>query len=88
MAREPSTRSKDAVYYFTVGSKNQDQRSAFLDGETEYIVAGASALWLYSDFMYLMADTHWVETEAEIDELVPVTGETDRHLGRLIEKLI
>jgi hypothetical protein len=51
-------------------------------------VAGASSLWLYSDFMFLMADTTWVESLEEIDELVPVTDEKNRSPGRLIEKLI
>ena len=89
MARdEPPAGARDAVYYYTAGSKNQDPRSAFLDGETEYVVSGPSALWLYSDFMFLMAATTWVESLEEIDELVPVTGEKDRHIGRLIEKLI
>ena len=85
---EPPPGTDGALYYYTAGSKNQDPRSAFLDGETEYVVAGPSALWLYSDFMFLMAATTWVEDRAEIDELVPVTDEKDRHLGRLIQKLI
>ena len=52
------------------------------------MVAGPSALWLYSDFMFLMAATTWVESLEEIDALVPVTGERDRSLGRLIQKLL
>ncbi len=89
MARdEPPPGARDGLYYYTAGSKNQDPRSAFLDGETEYVVSGPSALWLYSDFMFLMAATTWVEDPAEIDELVPVTDEKDRHLGRLVRKLI
>ena len=51
-------------------------------------MAGPSALWLYSDFMFLVAATTWVETLEEIDALVPVTSEKDRHLGRLIQKLL
>jgi hypothetical protein len=85
---QPPPGAEDALYYYTAGSKNQDPRSAFLDGETEYVVAGPSALWLYSDFMFLMAATTWVEDLAEIDVLVPVTSEGDRHLGRLIQKLL
>ncbi len=89
MARdEPPAGARDAVYYYTAGSKNQDPRSAFLDGETEYVVSGPSALWLYSDFMFLMAATTWVESLEQIDELIPVTEEKDRHIGRLIQKLL
>ena len=85
---QPPPGAEGALYYYTAGSKNQDSRSAFLDGETEYVVAGPSALWLYSDFMFLMAATTWVESLEEIDVLVPVTGERDRSLGRLIQKLL
>jgi phosphatidylserine/phosphatidylglycerophosphate/cardiolipin synthase-like enzyme len=85
---QPPDGARDALYYLTVGSKNQDPRSAFLDGETEYVVAGPSALWSYSDFMFLMAATTWVDSTEQIDALVPVTNEKDRHLGRLIQKLI
>jgi len=38
--------------------------------------------WSYPDFMFLMAATTWVEDEAQIDELVPVTDTKDRQLGR------
>ena len=85
---QPPDGARNALYYLTVGSKNQDPRSAFLDGETAYVVAGPSALWSYSDFMFLMAATTWVESAEQIDALVPVTNEKDRHLGRLIQKLI
>ena len=77
-----------AVFYYTVGSKNQDPRSAFLDGETAYVVAGPWALVGYSDFVLLMAATTWVENEAELTKLIPVEEERARKLGRLISKIL
>ena len=71
-----------------VGSKNQDPRSAFLDGETAYVVAGPWSLVGYSDFMLLMAATTWVENEAELTKLIPVEEEKARKIGRLIGKVL
>ena len=39
----PASGARDALYFLTVGSKNQDLRGAFLDGETSYVVAGRGA---------------------------------------------
>jgi len=57
MRKETLPGTETAVYYFTTGSKNQDPRSAFLDGETSFMVAGPWALVGYTDFMLLMAAT-------------------------------
>ena len=72
----------------TVGSRNQDPRSAFLDGETSFVVAGPWSLVGYSDFMLLMAATTWVENEAELTKLIPVEEEKARKIGRLIGKVL
>ena len=88
MRREPLPDTQDAVYYLTVGSKNQDPRSAFLDGETSYLVAGPWSLVAYSDFLLLMAATTWVEDEAELTKLIPVEEEKARKLGRRIKKVL
>jgi phosphatidylserine/phosphatidylglycerophosphate/cardiolipin synthase-like enzyme len=80
--------AENAVYYVTVGSKNQDPRSAFLDGETSFIVAGPYALAYYSDFIFLMGATTWVQDEAELTKLIPVEEEKARKMGRLIRKVI
>ncbi|HEX9186984.1 MAG TPA: hypothetical protein VGB87_07930, partial [Vicinamibacteria bacterium] len=88
MRQERLPGTEGAVYYLTVGSKNQDPRSAFLDGETAYAVAGPWALVAYSDFLLLMAATTWVETEAELTKLIPVKEEKARKIGRLIAKVL
>ena len=77
-----------AVFYLTVGSKNQDPRSAFLDGETAFVVAGPWSLVGYSDFLLLMSATTWVENEAELTKLIPVEEEKARKIGRRIGKVL
>jgi hypothetical protein len=86
--KEPLPGTEDAVYYLTVGSKNQDPRGAFLDGETSFGVAGSWSLVAYSDFLLLMAATTWVESEAELTKLIPVEEERARRIGRLIGKVL
>jgi hypothetical protein len=88
MRKEPLPGMEKAVFYLTVGSKNQDPRSAFLDGETAFVVAGPWSLVGYSDFMLLMAATTWVENEAELTKLIPVEEEKARKIGRLIRKVL
>ena len=85
---KPLPGAQSAVYYLTVGSKNQDPRSAFLDGETSYAVAGPWSLVAYSDFLLLMAATTWVESEPELTKLIPVEEEKARKIGRLIGKVL
>ena len=88
MRKDPPAGAEKAVFYFTTGSKNQDPRSAFLDGETAYVVAGPWSLVGYSDFLLLMAATTWVETETELTKLIPVEDEKARKLGRKIRKVL
>jgi hypothetical protein len=59
-----------------------------LDGETSFIVSGPWSFFGYSDFMFLMAATTWVEGEAELTELLPAGDEGSRRLGRITGKLI
>ena len=88
MEDEPPEGARDGIYYYTVGSKNQNPRSAHLDGETSFIVSGPWSFFGYSDFMFLMAATTWVESEAELNELLPAGDEGSRRLGRMTGKLI
>ncbi len=68
--------------------RNQNPRSAHLDGEISFIVSGPWSFFGYSDFMFLMAATTWVEDEAELTELLPAEDEGSRRLGRITGKLI
>jgi hypothetical protein len=84
----PATNAPNAVLYLTAGSKNQDPRGAALDGETTYVVAGPWTFYLYSDFLFLVAATTWLEDEAQLAELIPVGKERHRKLGRLLDKIL
>jgi hypothetical protein len=82
LQKTPPPGTENSIYYLTVGSKNQNPRSAFLDGETSLVVAGPWALFGYSDFILLTAATTWVENAAELKELIPVDKEKARRRGR------
>jgi hypothetical protein len=88
LSKTPPPGTENAVYYLTVGSKNQNPRSAFLDGETSLVVAGPWALFGYSDFIFLLADTTWVETEAELTKLLPVEAEKARAFARKLRMVL
>jgi hypothetical protein len=88
MRLSPLPGTANAVYYHTTGSKNQDPRSAFLDGETSFVVAGPWSLVSYTDFLLLMAATTWVEDDVALTKLIPVEEEKARKLGRLIRKVM
>jgi hypothetical protein len=88
LSKTPPPGTENAVYYLTVGSKNQNPRSAFLDGETSLVVAGPWALFGYSDFIFLLADTTWVESEAELTKLLPVEAEKARAFARKLRMVL
>jgi len=85
---DPPPGAQNALYFLTVGSKNQDPRSANLDGETSFIVAGPWSLFYYPDFLGLMANTTWIEKQEQLDELISVEEEKARRLGQMIHKVI
>jgi hypothetical protein len=85
---DPPPGARDALYFLTVGSKNQDPRSAWLDGETSYVVAGPWSLFYYPGFMFLMANTTWIEEQEQFDELVHVDEAKARKFGRMIRKVL
>lgn len=71
-----------------MGSKNQNPRSAHLDGETSFIVSGPWSYFGYVDFMFVMAATTWIESQAELTESLPAGDEGSRRLGRTTGKVI
>jgi hypothetical protein len=85
---DPPPGAEDAIYFLTVGSKNQDPRSAFLDGETSYVVAGPWSLNYYPGFLFLMANTTWIEEQDQLDELISVEESGARKFSRWIRKVI
>jgi len=80
--------ARNALYFLTVGSKNQDPRSAMLDGETSYVVAGPWTLLYYPGFLFLTANTTWIEEHDQLEELIRVEEGGARKFGRLIRKVL
>jgi phosphatidylserine/phosphatidylglycerophosphate/cardiolipin synthase-like enzyme len=58
-------------FYFSLGSQNHDPRGIMLDGESSVIVSGIHASEGLVDLFYLMARTTWVDSNADVDRLVP-----------------
>jgi hypothetical protein len=80
--------ARDGIFYLTVGSKNQDPRSAVLDGDVACVVSGPAALWSYGDFMFLMAATNWLEDPAMLDKLIPLPKEKNRWFHRKTRRMV
>jgi phosphatidylserine/phosphatidylglycerophosphate/cardiolipin synthase-like enzyme len=79
----PSDR-KRLTFYFALGSFNHDLRGQALDGEASVIVSGFDGSAGLVDLFYLMTRTTWVESNAEIDRLVPAPSWLMGHLARLV----
>jgi hypothetical protein len=85
---DPPPEARDALYFLTVGSKNQDTRGAVLDGENSLVVAGPWSLVYYPDFMGLMTNTIWIEKQEQLDQLISIEETKARELGRMIRKVL
>jgi hypothetical protein len=88
LIEDPPPGAEDALYFLTVGSKNQDARGAMLDGENSYVVVGPWSLVYYPDFMGLMTNTTWIERQEQLEELISVEEAKARKLGRMIRKVL
>lgn len=62
---------KAVSFYFTLGSQNMDPRGLMSDGEAALVVSGMHAAAGVVDLYYIMARSTWIETRAELDELLP-----------------
>jgi phosphatidylserine/phosphatidylglycerophosphate/cardiolipin synthase-like enzyme len=60
-----------AVYYLLVGSANEDNRSAFLDGEASVLLSGRAAVVGLVDFALLVSLSVWVDDLDLLDDLLP-----------------
>jgi hypothetical protein len=80
--------ARNGIFYLVVGSKNQDSRSALLDGDVTCVVAGPAVLWSYADFMFLMAATNWLEDPATLDKLMPLPKEKHRWFHRKTRRMV
>jgi hypothetical protein len=81
-AARPAADSARLSLYFTIGTQNQDPRGMMLDGEAVYLMSGMSAAFGLVDLYSLMARSTWIETLAELDQLLPPYSSMKRRLGR------
>jgi hypothetical protein len=80
----PESERRNVSFYFSLGTQNQDPRGMLLDGEATMIVSGFHAATGLVDLYFLMARTTWIDTQAELDRLLPPRGGLMRRIARLI----
>ena len=81
-----SVTQERAIFYNVMGSQNQNTRSMLMDAEDALVVAKWPSVIPWLDMISLIGQSHWVETQAEIDRYLPNMGPIRRtitHWGRL-----
>jgi hypothetical protein len=87
VAATPEERDQ-IIYYFTVGSVNLDYRSMVLNAETMIVVTSWSALNGFMDFLLLPGLCEWVDSQEELDALLPPPSSTRRWISNFIRILL
>jgi hypothetical protein len=72
----------------TVGSLNKDSRGMMTDGEALQVTAGPWAMWAVSDMWMLTGSITWLESQEELDHLLPPYKQWQRRASRWIRKVI
>jgi hypothetical protein len=80
--------AQQAFAYFTIGSTNMDYRSMVMDGEVQITVCGWSALSGMMDFILLGGLCEWVDTQQDLDRLLPPPGGMTRRIANFIKLLL
>jgi hypothetical protein len=81
----PEAERRRVSFYFSLGSQNQDPRGAMLDGELTVVVSGIQAASGVVDLYFLMARCYWIETESQLDPLLPRHGAFTRWISRVFK---
>ena len=84
----PEPVREKAILYMTVGSLNKDARGMMTDGEVLQVTAGAWAMWAVADMWMLTGSTTWIESQEELDRLLPPYKQWQRRVGRWVRKVI
>jgi hypothetical protein len=84
----PEPLRRKTVMYMTVGSLNKDARGMMTDGEVLQVTAGAWAVWAVADMWMLAGSTTWIETQEDLDRLLPPYKQWQRRIGRWVRKVI
>jgi hypothetical protein len=84
----PESVRNRAVLYMTVGSLNKDARGMMTDGEVLQVTSGPWAMWSVADMWALAGSTTWLESQEELDRLLPPYKQWQRRVGRWVRKVI
>ena len=84
----PAGLREKTVTYMTVGSLNKDARGMMTDGEVLQVTAGPWAMWAVADMWILTGSTTWIESQEELDRLLPPYKQWQRRMGRWVRKVI
>jgi hypothetical protein len=84
----PDPVREKAILYMTVGSLNKDARGMMTDGEVLQVTAGAWAMWAVADMWILTGSTTWIDSQEELDRLLPPYKQWQRRVGRWVRKVI
>jgi hypothetical protein len=79
---------QSAFAYFTIGSTNMDYRSMVMDGEVQITVCGWSTLSGVMDFIMLGGLCEWVDTQQDLDHLLPPPRGMTRRIANLIRLML
>jgi len=58
------------------------------DGEVLQVTAGAWAMWAVADMWALAGSTTWLESQEELDRLLPPYKEWQRRVARWVRKVV
>jgi hypothetical protein len=81
----PADQRERVFAYLTVGSANMDYRSMVMDGEVMVTVSGWDALPGLLDFIMLVGLCEWIDTQEELDALLPPPGGMTRKIANLMK---
>jgi hypothetical protein len=76
--------ARKIMFYLTIGSQNQNYRSSIMDGEVTVLIARLRAMAAYLDLVGVLMETTWVDTEEELEELLPHQSGKLRWVGRYL----
>ena len=71
--------------FFTIGSTNMDYRSMVMDGEVQVTLSGWNTLPGLIDFVMIAGLCDWVDTQEELDALLPPPGGFTRTLANFMK---
>jgi hypothetical protein len=83
----PPESSAADVFYVTIGSHNQNDRSLLLDGEVLCLLAGPETLATVVDFAAIAGRSEWIDTTPQLDRAIPRHPRCDVKFARWLRSL-